>query len=249
MDSPGPFDYTVKVANNSRGIQLQLSLQKGLEVRIPRGVSRKMVNRVLKKNQEWIVSSLGQIRERLERLAPEDIELQASGRRWEVEYRATSSGGIAVEETRGATLLVNGNIGDSYKIALALRRWLGGRAQKDLVPWLRVVSEELDLPFGKVLVKGQRTRWGSCSPHKTISINRNLLFLPAPLVRYVLIQGGKHMQNLVAELAGPDRVTYRNMVELGIKGIDSRPKLAHPPPLKLRSKTWTARAPSTTPLK
>ena len=187
MDSPSPFDYTVKVTNNSRGIQLHLSLQKGLEVRIPRGVSRKMVDRVLKKNQEWIVSSLGQIRERLERLAPEDIELQASGRRWEVEYRATSSGGIAVEETCGATLLVKGNIGDSYKIALALRRWLGGRAQKDLVPWLRVVSEELDLPFGKVLVKGQRTRWGSCSPHKTISINRNLLFLPVPLVRYVLI--------------------------------------------------------------
>ncbi len=187
MDSPSPFDYTVKVANNSRGIQLQLSLQKGLEVRIPRGVSRKMVDRVLKKNQEWIVSSLGQIRERLERLAPEDIELQASGRRWDVEYRATAAGGIAVEETRGATLLVKGNIGDSYQVALALRRWLGGRAQKDLVPWLRVVSEELDLPFGKVLVKGQRTRWGSCSQHQTISINRNLLFLPAPLVRYVLI--------------------------------------------------------------
>ena len=187
MDSPSPFDYTVKVQNNSRRIQLQVSLQKGLEVRIPRGISRKMVDRVLKQNQEWIVSSLSQIQERLERLAPQDVELLASGRRWGVEYQATSSGGITVEENGGATLLVKGSVGDSYKIALALRRWLGGRAQENLVPWLRVLSQELTLPFGKVLVKGQRTRWGSCSPHKTISINRNLLFLPAPLVRYVLV--------------------------------------------------------------
>ena len=175
------------VRPNSRSIQLQLSLQKGLEVRVPKGISRKMVERVLKENREWIVSSLGQMRKRLERLAPEAIELQASERSWGVEYQATSSSGIAVEERGGATLLVKGNIGDSYQMALALRRWLGSRAQQDLVPWLRVVSQELNLPFGKVLVKGQRTRWGSCSPQKTISINRNLLFLPAPLVRYVLV--------------------------------------------------------------
>ncbi len=187
MDSASPFDYTIKVSNNSRRIRLELSLQKGLEVRIPRGTSRKMVDRVLKENQEWIVSSLAQVRERLEGLAPEEIELRASGRRWGVEYRATSSGGIAIAERGSATLLVKGNVGDSYQIALALRRWLSGKAHEDLVPWLRVVSQELSLPFGKVLVKGQRTRWGSCSPHKTISINRNLLFLPAPLVRYVLV--------------------------------------------------------------
>ena len=149
MDSPSPFDYTVKVPNNSRRIQLQISLQIGLEVRIPRGIGRKMVDRVLKQNQERIVSSLGPIRERLERLAPEDVELQASGRRWGVEYQATSSGGIAVAENGGATLLVKGNVGDSCKVALALWRWLGGRAQGDLVPWFRVASQEFNLPLEK----------------------------------------------------------------------------------------------------
>ena len=68
-----------------------------------------------------------------------------------------------------------------------MRKWLGDRARKHLVPWLDDLSYELKLPYSKVLVKGQRTRWGSCSPQKTISINRNLLFLPPSLVRYVLI--------------------------------------------------------------
>ena len=37
------------------------------------------------------------------------------------------------------------------------------------------------------MVRCQRTRWGSCSRRKTISINQNLLFVPSYLVRHVFI--------------------------------------------------------------
>ncbi len=94
---------------------------------------------------------------------------------------------IRVEESGEYTLSVKGNLRDPYLTALALRKWLGDKAREHLVPWLDDLSDELKLPYSKVLVKGQRTRWGSCSPQKTISINRNLLFLPPSLVRYVLI--------------------------------------------------------------
>ena len=44
------------------------------------------------------------------------------------------------------------------------------------------------------------------------------------------VAAGQDKQNLVAELAGPDIVTYRDMVELVIKGIGSWSKLIHLPP-------------------
>ena len=94
---------------------------------------------------------------------------------------------IRVEESEEATLSVKGNLKDRYQIALAMRKWLGDRAREHLVPWLDALSEAFNLPFDEVLVKGQTTRWGSCSSQKTISINRNLLFLPPSLVRYVFI--------------------------------------------------------------
>ncbi len=84
-------------------------------------------------------------------------------------------------------LSVKGNLKDRYQIALALRKWLLDKAKARLIPWLDAVSEAFDLPFDKVLVKGQTTRWGSCSSQRTITINRNLLFLPPSLVRYVFI--------------------------------------------------------------
>ncbi|NIN12121.1 MAG: DUF45 domain-containing protein [Gemmatimonadales bacterium] len=41
--------------------------------------------------------------------------------------------------------------------------------------------------MGRTIVRAQRTRWGSCSRRSTISLNKKLLFLPAPLVEYVMV--------------------------------------------------------------
>ena len=99
-------------------------------------------------------------------------------------------------EQEGNILQVRGSIDRGYATAAALQRWLGRKVHAHLVPWLGEISKEFALPFGKVLVKGQVTRWGSCSGLDTISINRNLLFLPGHLVRYVLIHELVHTRQL-----------------------------------------------------
>ena len=42
-------------------------------------------------------------------------------------------------------------------------------------------------------MRAQRSRWGSCSRQRAISINQKLLFLPPALVRYVFIHELCHM--------------------------------------------------------
>jgi hypothetical protein len=69
----------------------------------------------------------------------------------------------------------------------ALRRWLMRRAQRTLPEWLEEVSQEAGLPFASVSIRGQRSRWGSCSADGDISLNYQLLFLPRHLARHVLI--------------------------------------------------------------
>jgi len=179
--------YTLKRSANSKKISLNVSLQNGLEVTVPKGIRRSSIERVLEKNKDWIAQSLDHISERLNRLTPRDIKLQTTGESWELDYQPTSSLLVSVVEKEENTLLVQGNIDDKYKVALALRQWLTRKGHAHLVPWLHELSKEFNLPFNKVGVRGQRTRWGSCSAQGAISINRNLLFLPRNLVRYVLI--------------------------------------------------------------
>jgi predicted metal-dependent hydrolase len=77
-----------------------------------------------------------------------------------------------------------------------LRRWLTRYAQQQLEPWLRRVSVETGLTFTQVTIRGQKSRWGSCSRRRTISLNYKLLFLPPHLVRHVLIHELCHTQHL-----------------------------------------------------
>ena len=196
MGKSSTFQYTLKRRANSKKISLNVSLQNGLEVAVPKGIGRSSIERVLEKNKDWIAQSLDQVSERLNRLVPRDIELQATGESWELEYQPTSSLLVSFVEKEEKTLLVQGNIDDKYKVALALRQWLTRKGHAHLVPWLHELSEEFKLPFNKVGVRGQQTRWGSCSAQGTISINRNLLFLPRNLARYVLIHELVHTVQL-----------------------------------------------------
>ncbi len=48
----------------------------------------------------------------------------------------------------------------------------------------------------RVLVRRQRTRWGSCSTRGTISLNCCLLFQRPPVVRYLLIHELVHTRHM-----------------------------------------------------
>lgn len=60
-------------------------------------------------------------------------------------------------------------------------------ARQVLVCRLNQLSEQLGLPYNKVFVKCQKTRWGSCSMANNINLNANLVRLPQELMDYAII--------------------------------------------------------------
>jgi predicted metal-dependent hydrolase len=106
---------------------------------------------------------------------------------WTIRYvRSPGNRTTCIPEANNR-LLVTGNIDPLNACQGVLRKWLAHRAQRDLAPWLRKVGFEIDLPCNQISVRGQKTIWASCSSQKNISLNYKLLFLPRPLVRYVLV--------------------------------------------------------------
>jgi hypothetical protein len=59
------------------------------------------------------------------------------------------------------------------------RRLLGQR--------LKALAEKHGFTYNRVFVRGQRTRWGSCSSKNNINLNRHLLQLPEALLEYTLL--------------------------------------------------------------
>jgi predicted metal-dependent hydrolase len=65
-----------------------------------------------------------------------------------------------------------------------------------LVERLNALSEKHGLPYNRVFVRNQKTRWGSCSEKKNINLNINLIRLPARLMDYAILHELAHTKVL-----------------------------------------------------
>ncbi len=61
------------------------------------------------------------------------------------------------------------------------------KAKKTLMTKLNVLAKKHGFTYSKVSIRNQKTRWGSCSHKKTISLNMKLVVLPEELIDYVIL--------------------------------------------------------------
>ncbi len=103
---------------------------------------------------------------------------------------------VAVERPEGRLLLF-GDLRRMSRVREELRRWLAEKGRTHLEPRLLSLARDRDIPPpSRVSLRFQRSRWGSRSGRGTISLNLRLLFLPEPLVRYVLLHELAHVREM-----------------------------------------------------
>lgn len=180
-----------------------MTLQRGLEVVVPRGYDESKIPSLLERKRHWVRAALERAESHRKFFEPEpawrlpiQIKLPAVGIVWHVKSRATDARWVAVREIGLEQLLVFGAIEDQEACRSALARWLIRQAREHLAPRLQCISLKTGLRYKAVLVKRQRTRWASCSRHGTISLNAKLLFLPPPVVDYVMTHELCHLAEM-----------------------------------------------------
>lgn len=125
-------------------------------------------------------------------MLPDVVKLAAFGETWPIVLQGTSALRVRVRHA-GAALALSGAVDDVEACIDALRRWRDRTARERLPELLAEVSSACGIAYICVTVRGQRTRWGSCSSRGSISLNRNLVFLPEHLVRYVMLHELAHV--------------------------------------------------------
>jgi predicted metal-dependent hydrolase len=197
------FQYQIRVSSKAKNSSLKVTFQHGLEVVIPRGYDQRRVPGLLSRNKEWIKAALERVEMKRKCIEPEpewqlptDISLPAIGQKWHLESRESNYASVGVREVTSDHLLIFGKIGNDRACMKALHRWLLRRAKDSIVPILEKISARTGLHFNRVSIKGQRTRWASCSQNRSISLNAKLLFLEPDLVEYCMVHELCHVEHM-----------------------------------------------------
>ena len=201
--SGSPIPYSIRVSARARYLRFRVTVDKGLEVVVPRGYDQKRIPAVLSTNERWVQAALQRVDEVRRRQSaepdqtiPSAITLASVGRTWLVDAEASRSRSTSIEEPSSDRLILRGRVDDAELCEAALQRWVLRQAHDILIPWLGNISREIGIPFARTAIRKQKSRWGSCSRIGTISLNAKLLFIEPDLVRYILIHELCHIREM-----------------------------------------------------
>lgn len=190
------LDYRVRESRRAKHVSIQISLLGDVEVVVPVGFDQDSIPGLIQERRHWITKTVQKLKAERQEVTPAEADTlptelvlrSPQANTWHIHYEPTAANSIRIQPLAEQRCLhITGAI-DAHDVCRdMLRQWLKHYAKAHLIPWLETVSAEVNLPFQRASVRGQRTRWASCSSQKSISLNYKLLFLPPELVRYVFI--------------------------------------------------------------
>ncbi len=195
--------WHVRVSGRARRMSIRVLAGGCVEIVVPPWMRARAIQQFVHRHRNWVEQKVSEFRFLAPATVgalPDRIELGACGEVWQVR-RAGHVRGALVEHSAGMnsagmSLEVTSDTRRIAEVQRQLRRWLIARARCALLPWIERLSAQTGLSFESLQIRRQRTRWGSCSPGGTISLNCCLLFQPAAVVRYLLLHELCHTRHM-----------------------------------------------------
>lgn len=190
------FNYNVRESQRARNVTLKVSRRRGLEIVVPEGFDHQLVPEILSSRREWIDGQLKRIESLPGRFdqnwPPGHLSLQAVGILFELQYREVSGDRINLDQQGARIEISRPPRADDESLVSLFVSWLKDYAKQHYAVLAEELSEESGLNYEKLVVRGQKTRWGSYSSLGTLSLNYKLLFLPEQLLRHVILHELSH---------------------------------------------------------
>lgn len=177
------FDYSLRVSSKAKYAKLQIKPYLGLEVVIPTRFPKKAVPELIRQHLNWIERQLKKHQlEYAEPELPDQIQLALDGSLRRIQYIEAQKPQF-VSSNNQLTIYASG-FDQKFDV---LRNWIRHQAWLQLPAMLDRQSNHCGLNYQKINIRSQKTRWGSCSSRGTISLNDQLLFVPASTAEYLMI--------------------------------------------------------------
>lgn len=177
---------SVRISARARSVRLRVLAPDVVELVLPARHSTQGIQAFVEQQRDWLIAARQRLhnepRQAEPLSAPETLYLPALNERWTVDYRMSHRNTYVLRDER--RLCVEHTQDDWPPI---LQRWLKARARQTLALQLLQLADELGFVCRGVTIRGQKTRWGSCSSKQVINLNWRLLLLAPEQVHYLMV--------------------------------------------------------------
>jgi predicted metal-dependent hydrolase len=172
------INYQVRRSERARRVRVTVDPTRGVEVVLPRRAPAREAAAAISELRPWIERRMREVARAREAVAARGNTVPYLGQTLET---LTDPGRTRVHR-RGDMLLVPA--GEEREPAL--ERWYRRAAKAEIAPRLDHACRMAGSSYSALTIRGQRTRWASCSRSGAMSFNWRLLLAPEPVLDYVV---------------------------------------------------------------
>jgi predicted metal-dependent hydrolase len=186
--------YRIRRSNRAVHARIQVDAD-GVEVVVPNRFPLRKVEPFVREKRPWIERTLRRMRESEAHFPPARLcdggEVPYLGERLALAVREEPGRTRAHVARRGSVLQVK--LGPDTTLRGALEAWYRRRARAEVSPRLDAAVRRAGKSYTRLQIRGQRTRWASCSTSGAMSFNWRLLLAPAEILDYVVEHEVAHL--------------------------------------------------------
>lgn len=189
------MQYILKKNPRSRSLRLRISSTGEAVVTAHPLTPNKMIESFVLEHQAWIEQQQHKIRTELSSLTEIREELWYRGERlpFRLQVNQQKKPKVTLD---GGKIVVYSKSEDHQSIRIQLTKWYREQAEKYLPPkTLQLAEKTMNLPVN-VSLRDQKTRWGSCSSRRTISLNWRLILVPEWVSEYIIFHELAHLRQM-----------------------------------------------------
>lgn len=181
-----PLAYSIRRSDRARRVRVTVGGPGAVEVVLPRGAPERDARAAVDELRPWIERRLAEYGEAEAELALAPGVVPYLDER----LRLVPEAGRTRAHRRGDRLLVPAG----PERDAALERWYRRAARREIAPRLDAACAATGTGYGRLAIRGQRTRWASCAPDGTMSFNWRLLLAPDDVLETVVWHEVCHLE-------------------------------------------------------
>jgi predicted metal-dependent hydrolase len=172
------IDYTIRRSGRARRVRVTVDPARGIEVVLPQRAPEREAAAAIRELRPWIERRVAELDRARQAVSARGATVPYLGEA----LRLVAQPGRTRAHRRGEELLVPAGAAQRPAIERFYRR----AARSEVAARLDRACAAAGSSYSSLTIRGQRTRWASCSPAGGMSFNWRLLLAPEPVLDYVV---------------------------------------------------------------